>query len=224
VYRYSPFPDLCVQLDAFASLSIRSYSHMAHAYRGLVVLSLVLLPAALPAQVRAAPDPFETLDVGMAVLADVNHGLLHRWWAPGPALGIGITTPFYLGGLEAGVQYAHPTALRHDVPGFRSLFFYAGWGGGAELGAGFTAGGGLRVGIMALHFDGDTLPAFRERESELGVVGRAAVRWMPAGTWFAEASVSYQSVLTHPRMEQVFLAGGLGRRFATPAWLRDFLD
>jgi hypothetical protein len=184
--------------------------------------ALQLIPAGLPAQAR--PAPFETLDLSLTVLADVNRGALHRWWAPGPAVGVGVATPFHLGTLELGLQYAHPSALRDEVPGFRSLFVYAGWGGGRGLGSGFVAGGGLRVGFMAMEFDGDTLPRDRARESELGVAGRAALRWMPAGSWFAETSVSYQSVLTHRRMEQVFLAAGIGRRFAAPAWLRDFLD
>jgi hypothetical protein len=188
----------------------------------LVVLVIALMPARLPGQARAAP--FETLDLGLAVLADVNRGALHRWWSPGPAVAVGVTTPFHLGSLELGLQYAHPTAHRDDVPGFRSLFVYAGWGGGQDLGGGVTAGGGIRVGVMAMRFDGDTLPDDRTRESELGVAGRAALRWMSAGAWFGEAAVSYQSVFTHRRMEQVFLAAGIGRRFATPAWLRDFLD
>jgi hypothetical protein len=188
----------------------------------MLFLALQLVPPVLRAQAR--PAPFETLDLGLAVLADVNNGAMQRWWSPGPSLGLGLTTPFYLGSLELGLQYAHPSALRNDVPGFRSLFVYAGWGGAATLGRGFTAGGGVRVGVMAMRFDGDTLPTHRARESEMGVAGRAALRWIPAGTWYAETSVSYQSVLTDQHMEQVFLAAGIGRRFATPAWLRDFLD
>jgi hypothetical protein len=190
---------------------------------GLVLLILLaLVPAGLRAQGRSAP--FETLDLGLSLHADVSRGLLHRWWSPGPAVGLGMATPFYLGDMELGFQYAHPTARRDDVPGFRSLFVYAGWGGGHTLGRGLSAGGGLRVGLMAMRFDGDTLAHDRARESELGLAARAALRWMPAGGWFAEASVSYQSILTHRRMEQVFLSAGVGRRFATPAWLRDFLD
>lgn len=187
-----------------------------------LLLALQLVSAPLAAQARAAP--FETLDLGLTVLADVNRGALHRWWAPGPAVALGVTTPFHLGSLELGLQYAHPSAVRGDVPGFRSLFLFAGWGGGRDLGGGFNAAGGFRVGVMAMRFDGDTLPDERAGESELGVAVRAALRWMPAGAWFAETSVSYQSVLTNTRMEQVFLAAGIGRRFATPAWLRDFLD
>jgi len=186
------------------------------------VAAHVLSPAVLPAQAR--PAPFETIDLGLTLLADLNRGALHRYWSPGPGVGAGATMPFYLGSVEAGVQYAHPEALRDDVPGFRSLFFYAGWGGGHELGNGFRAGGGLRVGLLAMRFDGDSLPDSRRRESELGVALRAALRWTPSGAWFTEAAVSYQSILTHHRMEQVFLSAGLGRRFGTPRWLRDFLD
>jgi hypothetical protein len=188
----------------------------------VLLFALHLIPPALPAQAR--PAPFETLDLGITVLADVNHGSLQQWWSPGPALGLGLTMPFYLGTFELGLQYAHPSALSDDVPGFRSLFVYAGWGGERFLGAGFAAGGGARVGVMAMRFDGDSLPGYRASESELGLAARAAVRWVPAGTWYAETSVSYQSVLTHHHMEQVFLGAGIGRRFATPAWLRDFLD
>lgn len=188
----------------------------------LLALALAGVPAAAPAQSR--PAPFETLDLSLTVLGDINRGVLHRWWSPGPAVGVGATMPFYLGSLELGVQYAHPTAIRNDVPGFRSLFLYAGWGGARSLGQGFSAGGAVRVGVMAMRFDGDTLPTSRARESEIGAAARAALRWMQADSWFAEASVSYQSVFSNHHMEQVFLAAGIGRRFATPAWLRDFLD
>jgi hypothetical protein len=186
---------------------------------------LVLTVAATSAGLaQSRPSAFETLDLRMTVLADVSHGTLHRYWSPGPAVAAGVAMPFYFGTIEAGAQYAHPGALRNDVPGFRSLFVYTGWGGERVLGSGMRAGAGVRLGVMAMRFDGDTLPAFRRRESELGVAVRATLRWMPRGSWFAESSLTYQSILTHHRMEQVFVSAGLGRRFGTPAWLRDFLD
>jgi hypothetical protein len=187
-----------------------------------LVLAVAFSPSALSAQARSSH--FETLDLSLTLLADVNHGTLHRYWSPGPAFAVGAALPFYLGTVETGLQYAHPEALRGDVPGFRSLFIYAGWGGGLDLDSRLRAGGGFRVGVQGMRFDGDSLPAFRRSESELGIAARAGVRWTPAGSWFMEASVTYQSILTHHRMEQVFLSAGLGRRFRTPAWLRDFLD
>lgn len=187
-----------------------------------LVLALALSPPAASAQTRLSP--FETIDLSLTLLADVNHGTLQRYWSPGPTFAAGVALPFYLGTVEGGLQYAHPEALHGDVPGFRSLFIYAGWSGEQGLGRGLRAGGGLRFGVMAMRFDGDSLPDFRRNESELAVAARATLRWMPRGSWFIETSVAYQSVLTHHRMEQVFLAAGFGRRFGTPAWLRDFLD
>lgn len=187
-----------------------------------LLLWLALLPPGLSAQRRS--PPFETIDLSLALLADVSEGSLHRYWSPGLALAAGAALPFYLGSVETGIQYAHPDPRGTDVPGFRSLFLYAGWGGGHQLGGGMEMAGGLRVGIMALRFDGDTIPAFRRNESELGVAGRLALRWRPRAPWFLESSLVYQSILTRVRMEQVFLSFGLGRRLGTPAWLRDFLD
>ena len=187
-----------------------------------LVLAVAFSPAGMSAQAR--PSPFETFDLSLALLTDINQGTLHRYWSPGAAFAAGVVLPFYLGSIEAGVQYAHPEALRGDVPGFRSLFIYGGWGGGHDLGRRLRGTGGLRVGVLAMRFDGDTIPDFRRRESELGVAARATLRWTPHGPWFTEASLTYQSILTHRRMEQVFLSAGLGRRFGTPIWLRDFLD
>lgn len=207
-----------------SSLQRQSWALGAAVWPSLALLALTLSPPTTSAQVRPSPVAFETLDLALTLLTDIGSGALERWWSPGPAVGVGLTMPFYLGSAEAGVQYAHPTALREDVPGFRSLFAYAGWGGSQDLGHGFAAGGGLRVGVMAMRVDGDTIARSQRRESEVGVATRVAVRWMPGRTWFTEASLSYQSVLTRPRMEQVLLSAALGRRFATPAWLRDFLD
>jgi len=187
-----------------------------------LLLAVVFSPSPMSAQAR--PSPFETFDLSLTLLGDINHGMLHRYWSPGAAFAAGVALPFYLGSVEAGVQYAHPEALRGDVPGFRSLFIYAGWGGEQDLGRRLQGGGALRVGVLAMRFDGDSLPEFRRRESELGVAARATLRWTARGPWFTEASLTYQAILTHHRMEQVFLSAGLGRRFRTPAWLRDFLD
>jgi hypothetical protein len=187
-----------------------------------LVLAVALSPSVLSAQAR--PSAFETVDLSLTLLADVNKGTLHRYWSSGPAFAAGAALPFYFGIVEAGLQYAHPEALHGDVPGFRSIFVYAGWSGAHHLGSQLSVGGGLRLGVMAMRFDGDSLADFRRNESELGVAARTTLRWTPRGPWFTEASVTYQSILTHHRMEQVFLAAGLGRRFVTPSWLRDFLD
>lgn len=188
----------------------------------LLVLAAASSPTAGSAQAR--PSPFETLDLSLSFLADVSHGTLHDYWSPGPAVAVAVALPFYAGRVETGLQYAHPEGLDGEVPGFRSLFLYAGWGGGRGLGTRLRVEGGARFGVLVMRFDGDSIPEFQRSESELGVAVRTSLRWTLGGAWYTEASAIYQSVLTQPRMEQVFVSGGLGRRFGTPRWLRDFLD
>jgi hypothetical protein len=194
-------------------------------WRRLVPALLFAVLAQTPtATAQQRPAPFETLDVSIELLADVNQGRLQRDWSPGPALGIGLSMPFYLGNAELGVQLASPSARRASQPDFRSLFVYAGWNGTRELGRRLRAQVGVRAGIVALSFDNEDIPAFRQHESEPAVTARGALRWTPLAPWFTEAAVAWHSVFTEPRMEQIFLSAAVGRRFQTPTWLRDFLD
>lgn len=194
-------------------------------WRRLVSGLLCGLVAPVPtvvAQQRAAP--FETLDLSIELLADIHQGRLQRDWSPGPALGIGVALPFYLGTAELGVQLASPSARTVSLPDFRSLFVYVGWIGTREFGRALRGAAGVRAGIVGLSFDVDTIPAFRRHETEPALTARGSLRWTPRDPWFTEAAVAWHSVFTEPRMEQIFLAAGVGRRFRTPTWLRDFLD
>ncbi|HEX6105555.1 MAG TPA: hypothetical protein VFZ26_08230 [Gemmatimonadales bacterium] len=188
------------------------------------LLLLALSSGATGGVAQSRPEPFQTVDLRLAVLADVSNGALHRYWSPGAAYGAGVALPFYAGTVETGAQYARPSPRRDGVPRFRSLFLYAGWGAEQKLSGRWQAGGGVRVGVLAMRFDGDTISVPSRRESEMGLALRAALRWMPFDRWFTEAAVTYQSILTRPRTEQVFLSLGIARRFDTPTWLRDFLD
>jgi hypothetical protein len=193
-------------------------------WRRLIAALVCALVAQAPAVVaQQRPAPFETMDISVELLADIHQGTLQRDWSPGPALGIGVAFPFYLGKAELGVQLASPSG-RASLPDFRSLFVYAGWSGTQELGRRLRAEVGVRAGLVGLSFDVDTLPAFRQHESEPALTARGALRWMSLDPWFADAAVAWHSVFTEPRIEQILLSAGVGRRFRTPTWLRDFLD
>ena len=189
----------------------------------LALLSVLVVAPSATAQQR--PAPFEALDLSIELLADINHGRLQRDWSPGPAIGLGLAFPFYLGNVDLGLQVAQPSG-RHDetVPDFSSLFLYVGWSGSHELGRRFQAEAGVRAGIVGLGFDVDTVPEFRQYEREPALSARGALRWTPRDPWFTVAAVAWHSVFTEPKIEQIFLSAGVGRRFRTPTWLRDFLD
>jgi hypothetical protein len=188
----------------------------------LLALYFVLLPSGGAAQSR--PAPFETVDITLTALTDVGHGLFQRDWDPGLAAGVAFAFPFYRGLVETGLQYSHPEPRRDELPGFRSLFVYAGWGATERIGRRVHAHGGIRTGLFVMRFDGDTIPGFSRRESELGLALRAGLSYFLGPAWHLDASSSYQAVFTRPRIEEVFLSAGIGRRFQSPGWLRDFLD
>jgi hypothetical protein len=204
--------------------ALRYHSAPARWRRLIPVLLCALVAQAPAAAAQQRPAPFETLDLSIELLADIHQGTLQRDWSPGPALGIGLAVPFYLGNAELGVQLARPSARRSSLPNFRSLFVYAGWSGTQELGRRLRAEAGVRAGLVALSFDAENIPAFRQHESEPALTARGALRWTPLAPWFTEAAVAWHTVFTEPQIQQIFLSAGVGRRFRTPTWLRDFLD
>ena len=208
-----------------SSLAAVRYRSAPARWRRLVPALLCVLVAPAPtATAQQRPAPFETLDLSIELLADIQQARLQRHWSPGPALGLGLAFPFYLGNIELGVQLSRPSARQVCLPDFSSLFVYVGWSGTRKLGRRLQAQAGLRAGIVGLSFDVDTIPAFRQYEREPAVTARGGLRWTPRDTWFTEAAVAWHSVFTEPRIEQIFLSAGVGRRFRTPTWLRDFLD
>ena len=187
----------------------------------LLLLAAASSPTAASAQAR--PSPFETLDLSLSLLSDVSHGTLHDYWSAGPAVAAAVALPFYVGSVEMGLQYAHPEGLDGEVPGFRSLLIYTGWGGGHGLGSRLRIEGGIRFGVLVMRFDGDTIPAFQRSGRRRRGPDHLAM-YPPRHLVYRGVRDLPVQLLTQPRMEQVFVSAGLGRRFGTPRWLRDFVD
>jgi hypothetical protein len=134
------------------------------------------------------------------------------------------STPFYAGTIELGLQQSQIDARDDGVPGFRSRLLFVGWGGELSVARRLRLGGGGRLGIYEMRFDGDTIPELRRDESELGAALRSTVGYALGKHWRLRAAASYQVVFTHEHMEQFLLSAGVGRTFPMPSWLRDFLD
>jgi hypothetical protein len=180
------------------------------------------MPVATHAQIR--PQPFETIDVALALLTDRNDALLQRYWDPGLGVEGTVRMPFYAGAVELGLQQFHHDPRRWDVPGFRARFLFFGWGIGGPVTGRLRWDGGIRAGIYDMRFDGDTIPDFRRSENELGTALRAALDYLLGRRWRAGIAGAYQVVFTSDHLEQLLLSVSVARQFRTPPWLRRVLD
>ncbi len=189
----------------------------------LIALSiLVLLPATHgTSSAQESARAFDTLTVQLRATVNVNRNTFHRYWDPGPGLEFNVQTPLNIGKLEAGLHYSGFDGKRAEQPDFNAFFPYLGWGYDAALSNRVSWYNGVRAGSFFMRFDIDEE---NRTEQELGLGLVSLLSYRLGGAWSLDVSARYRVVFTHERLRFVYLAVGLGRAFAAPAWLKDLLE
>lgn len=179
----------------------------------------LLAPAAAIAQQGTGTFDFLRLDLGL--VANVNRNALHDYWSPEPGVELDIETPFYLGLVELGIQYASFDARQAEQPDFISLFPFLGWGLELPLSEQLKWYNGGRIGSFLMRFD---TPGAGGHEQELAMALASRVRFAVGDAWSLHLAAHYQLVFTRERMRLLYITAGFSRSFTTPRWLKEFLD
>ena len=185
---------------------------------GLVCAEFSAVPGAVAQHSNAA---FDTLNVAVRIVVNINRNTFHRYWDPDPGVELSFETPFYFGRIEAGLHYANFNAQRAEQPDFRSFFPYLGWGLDCRVVRRLSWYNGVRVGNFLMSFD---VAGDNQTEQELGVALNSRLAYSMLDGWSFDVSVRYRVVFTHERMRHVYIAAGLSRSLTTPRWLKEFLD
>lgn len=181
-----------------------------------------LLPAAHGTSSAQEPSrAFDSLTVQLRAVANVNRNTFHRFWDPAPGLELNLQAPLDVGQLEAGLNYTGFAGQSAEQPDFKALFPYLGWGYEAPLSNRFSWYNGLRAGSLLMRFD---IREDNRTEQELGLGLVSLLSYRLGGAWSVDVSARYRVVFTHERLRLFFLAAGLGRDFAAPAWLKDLFE
>jgi hypothetical protein len=187
----------------------------------LVLLSAAIAATSKPAMAQEAAGAFDTLSVQIRLLASVNRSTFQRYWDPGPAVEVNLQTPFYLGAIEAGVQYASFSANSPEQPDFKALNPYIGWGLVWQIKGLASWYNGARAGSFLMRFE-DSIG--NRTEQELSLALNSLVALALDKTWAVELTARYRVVFTHERLYLFHIGIGLSRSFASPRWLEEFLD
>jgi hypothetical protein len=176
------------------------------------------------AQSPAARVPFGTISPSLALAGELARNASLDPWEPSPGFELVVRTPFYAGSVALGVQQLSHESGRTGVPGFRARYVFVGWSYELAPLPRLTVAPGLRVGIYDMQFDDESLPAYARSENEMAAALSAEAAYPIRGRWSAVAGLDARLVFTEPRMRQLGVTAGLRYAFASPEWLRAFLD
>lgn len=172
-------------------------------------------------------DPFSQIDIAVGGAHNLRQdgifeSRIHEYWESGYGGEVSITTPFYLGDLDAGVSVHRYEPLSSRVPRFDALLVHLGWGFNWELVPGLFWYNGFRLGNSRMTFDADTVPGIRnESELLLAAHTRATVHLFRNTGVYASAHLA--QTYTFIRFRTLYVSAGLVTSFRTPGWLQTFL-
>jgi hypothetical protein len=158
-----------------------------------------------------------------SALGSVDDDLFQSYWDSGFGGEIAALAPVPRGFLEIA---AHPfaNAPKDDsLPRVRMLATWIGWGADLSIARRVLLRASARTGVMWMLYDATATSAAQD-ENELAFGARVTVHVPVRGAWSAQAGLRVARILTHEPIDFVFAGGGIAYTFATPGWLRRFLE
>jgi hypothetical protein len=172
----------------------------------------------------ASPEGlFSTITVELSALDDVNDDTFQSYWDLGMGGEIAALSPVPHGFLEIA---AHPFANDARGPGLPDvpmLATWLGWGANVHLPRAIVLRASARTGVAWMIYE-STESSAEQDENELAFGARATIHVPLARTWSLHVGLRAAHILTHDPIDLVFAGGGVAYSFATPSWLRWFLE
>jgi hypothetical protein len=191
----------------------------------LLRLLLLLVVMALPAVAHSqSSTPFGTIAFSIGGAFDAERGANLAAWDGAPGIEARVLLPFYVGSVELGATQSSYRSIVAGVPGFRARYVFLGWNAGTRPAQRVMVRAGTRIGVYDLQFDDESLPDYSRSENEVAAELMTEIDLGLGRRWSTVAGAGGRLVFTEPRMRQLTLSLALRRTFATPEWLRDFLD
>lgn len=187
----------------------------------LFLAGLILSGALLPLRAQL-PPPFKTLEAGLHGMVNTNRNVFHTFWRPGMGLKGYLGTPFYFGEVQVGIHLLPHTGRQSGSSDFHSILIDLGWGYRLSLPrqlafiTGFAIGSNLMIFVQA--------EGYSKYESELAGSLDLRLSYLVRDRWAINLSSRYQVIFTARPIRLAFLSAGASYLFATPEWLRIFLE
>lgn len=168
-------------------------------------------------------SPFDSLNIGVRGLLNVNRNDFHEFWEPGIGGGGFVATPFYFGDVRTGMDVFSYSSITEEIEEYYDWHFYLGWEKRFSLLSRITWDIGFDPGIHYMMFDNETEEGLRS-ESEFGVDVTSGLSYSIGKKWFVDVSVNHQLIFTRKRINLTYVSAGISYSLETPGWLREILE
>ncbi|RJP62260.1 MAG: hypothetical protein C4539_18790 [Ignavibacteriales bacterium] len=169
-------------------------------------------------------EAFSSLSLGINILKNKPDKDFNNYWNSDLGIEGRFETPFYFGDLQAGGILLPFKSKNINQPDFNSYFIFMGWGKKVNLPLKLFFFSTIKAGSFVMNFNLDSLGSTQKIESELGLGFKAGLGTHLFSPVQAFAGVEALQVFTRHKISFILFSAGLTYSFATPVWLKDFLE
>ena len=183
------------------------------------------------------PQAFDSLQIGLQYIANINRNSFHDFYEPGKGIEGFVEMPFYYGDMQAAVQILSYSAKKKGMPsneakgkvqGFHSIFTHLKWGKKYSLPHGVGWFIGIGIGLCAFLTNRPTWSDLYEvtqfTETELSACLNSHLSYPIYQNWTMRFEGSYNRIFTYKQIDLAYFSIGIGYSFATPKWMKNFLE
>jgi hypothetical protein len=168
---------------------------------------------------------FDEISIGLNFSNNFNKETLHDYWDPGNLYEAYLRAPIQFGNIQAGLSYMPFKSKNTEQPDFNGTFIYLQWDKDIFTVNNFEFNSGIKFGMFRMVFDKTELyygeDEIQEHEIFAGIA--ASINYKITQDAGLSLSANYNSILTHKKINLIFVGAGFYYTFDTPLWLKDFL-
>lgn len=168
--------------------------------------------------------PFSEINVGINLGLSKSGSFLENYWKSGKSGEVFIEMPFYYGQISGGVLIIPNSSKEADMPDYRSMFVFAGFGKSVNLPLNTSLSVGTRLGNFSMTFDDDTVNVNLKTESEFAAAFYSKLSIQTFQNWNINLEAEMIKVFTHNKISILHLSAGVSYSFPSPAWFREIFD
>ena len=183
------------------------------------------------------PQAFDSLQIGLKYTANINRNIFHDFYEPGKGIEGFVEMPFYYGDIQAAVQILSYSAKKKGltlieakgkVQGFHGIFTHLKWGKQYSLPYGVGWFTGIGIGLCAFLPNkptwSDPYQVAHFTETELSASLNSHLSYPIYQNWTMRLEGSYNRIFTYKQIDLAYFSIGIGYSFATPKWIKVFLE
>ena len=197
------------------------YENITFEWKKPVVRPLYILDDDI-SNISQAVRPFNFIEISIQLTQNINHNTFHQFYESQNGLKTSITTPFYLGDIQASIHLIPYFGKEQNYMDFIGIHQNLKWGRKLYFSDRIRWFNGIGIGWYIFYLTDKVVAG--QIESELSTGFLSQVQYSINKNINLNIEINIDRIFTYKTIDLVHISMGISYLFKTPDWMRLFIE